>query len=150
LILVGRVDARCKALLNRWQGLPGVKMMGHVPDPVSLYQQADVFAFPTIEEGSALVIYEALACGLPVITTPNAGSVVRDEIEGFLLPMRDVDGMAGRLERLRADAQLRHDMGNAARRRAEGFTWRAYGDNLAQLYQQLVLDSTTFHGPHGI
>ncbi len=150
LILVGRVDTRCKALLSRWQGLPGVKMMGHVPDPVSLYQQADVFAFPTIEEGSALVTFEALACGLPVITTPNAGSVIRDEIEGFLLPVRDVDGIAERLERLRADAQLRYDMGNAARRRAEVFTWQAYGDNLARLYQQVVLDSTTFHGHNDI
>jgi glycosyltransferase involved in cell wall biosynthesis len=150
LILVGRVDARCKVLLNRWQGLPGVKMIGYVPDPVSLYQQADVFAFPTVEEGSALVVYEALACGLPVITTPNAGSVIRDEIEGFLLPVRDVDGIAERLERLRADAQLRYDMGNAARRRAEEFTWQAYGDNLARLYRQLVLDSTTFHHRNGI
>lgn len=132
LWLVGRIETGFKLVLTRWDGLPGVKLVGYAPDPVSLYRQADVFAFPTVEEGSALVTYEALACGLPVVTTPNAGSVVRDGIEGFIMPIRDVDALADRLERLRADEQLRQEVGRAARKRAKEFTWDKYGTALAK------------------
>jgi glycosyltransferase involved in cell wall biosynthesis len=64
------------------------------------------------------VTYEALACGLPVLTTPNAGSVARDGIEGFIVPARDVDALARALERLRRDERLRDAMGCA-----EQLTW---------------------------
>ena len=139
LWLVGRVETGFKSVLTRWDGLPGVKLVGYAPDPVSLYQQADAFAFPTIEEGSALVTYEALACGLPVITTTNAGSVVQNGVEGFIVPIRDVEALANRLERLRTDEQLRQGMGKAARQRAEEFTWQGYGDTLAQMYKSVRL-----------
>ena len=59
--------------------------------------------------------YEALACGLPSIVTPNAGSVVRDGIEGFLVPCSDVDSLAERMEQLGNDPELRAAMARAAR-----------------------------------
>jgi glycosyltransferase involved in cell wall biosynthesis len=90
-----------------------------------------VLAFPSLHEGSALVTYEALACGLPVITTPNAGSVVRDGREGLLVPIRDVGALARALQRLRDDASLCEAMRHAARARAEAHTWAASGDALA-------------------
>jgi glycosyltransferase involved in cell wall biosynthesis len=75
-----------------------------------------------------------MACGLPVVTTPNAGSVVRDSIEGFIVPIRDPDALAERMEQLRANPRLRQEMGRAARARAEQFTWEQHGQELAQLY----------------
>ena len=132
LWLVGRSAPEARPLLARYADLPGLRFLGHVADPVSAYQQADLFVFPSLQEGSALVTYEALACGLPVVTTPNAGSVVRHGVEGFIVPVRGVEALAAALERLRADGRLRQAMGQAARRRAEGFTWVRYGDSLAQ------------------
>jgi glycosyltransferase involved in cell wall biosynthesis len=137
LWLVGQVDRRFRPLLERWAELPGLKIVGYAPDPVTLYQQADVFAFPSVEEGSALVTYEALACGLPVVTTPHAGSVVRDGEEGFVVPIRDVDRLAACLERLRADRQMRWRIGRAARTRAEAFTWERSGELLAGEYEHI-------------
>ena len=55
------------------------------------FQSGDVFVYPSLHEGSAIATYEALASGLPVITTRNSGSVVRDGIDGFIVPIRDVD-----------------------------------------------------------
>lgn len=104
--------------------------LGH-DELAELYRSADVFVFPTLHEGSALVTYEALASGLPVITTAAAGSVVRDGVEGFLVPPRDADALASGVERLRADTGLRLAMSAAARRRAEEFTWPAYHARLA-------------------
>jgi glycosyltransferase involved in cell wall biosynthesis len=132
LWMVGRAAPEARPLLARYADSPGVRFLGHVADPVSVYQQADLFVFPSLHEGSALVTYEALACGRPVVTTPNAGSVVRHGVEGFIVPIRDVEALAAGLERLRADGRLRQAMGEAARRRAEGFTWVRYGDSLAQ------------------
>jgi len=125
-------------MLNRYRHLPGVRWVGYVDDPVATYQQADLFVFPTVEEGSALVTYEALACGLPVVTTPNAGSVVRDGVEGLIVPIRDVDALAAAMERLRADEQLRREMGKAARARAEMFTWERHENALARVYTHLI------------
>ncbi|MCS7179000.1 MAG: glycosyltransferase family 4 protein [Anaerolineae bacterium] len=137
LWLVGRVLPECRPLLQRYRGLPGLHLMGYQSDPVEAYQQADIFVFPSIEEGSALVTYEALACGLPVVTTPNAGSVVRNGVEGFIVAIRDVEALAERMERLRTDERLRQEMGKAARARAEEFPWERYGDRLADTVMRI-------------
>jgi len=134
LWLVGRVLPEIKEVLKTYADLPGVRTVGFLGAPAAAYQQADIFVFPSIEEGSALVTYEAMACGLPVVTTPNAGSVVRDSIEGFIVPIRDPDALAERMEQLRANPRLRQEMGRAARARAEQFTWEQHGQELAQLY----------------
>jgi len=72
-----------------------------------------------------------------VVTTPNAGSVVRDGIEGFIAPIRDTDALAERMEQLRANARLRQEMGRAARKRAEEFPWERHGEQLASRYTRL-------------
>ncbi len=87
---------------------------------------ADVFVFPSLFEGSAVVTYEALACGLPSIVTPEAGSVVREGVEGYLVPSRDVESLAEAMERLGNDPELRASMALAARTRAESFDWPRY------------------------
>ncbi len=137
LWLVGRVLPEIKEVLKGYADLPGVRMVGFLGTPAAAYQQADIFVFPSIEEGSALVTYEAMACGLPVVTTPNAGSLVRDGIEGFIVPIRDPDALAERMERLRSDARLRKEMGRAGRARAEMLTWENHGQDLSTIYSSL-------------
>ncbi len=136
LVLVGAVGPQVRALLAR-DGGPGnshlpVRMPGYVPHPVALYQSADVFVLPTLDEGSPKVVYEAMACGLPVITTPAAGSELRDGIEGFVVPVRDAEAIAARLELLRTDERLRGEMGRAARARAERCNWDTHGDEFVR------------------
>jgi glycosyltransferase involved in cell wall biosynthesis len=65
--------------------------MGRVPrsQMADLYAWADVFVLPSICEGSAMVIYEALTLEIPVITTPNSGSIVRDKVDGFIIDIRE-------------------------------------------------------------
>ena len=134
LWLVGRVLPEIKEVLKTYAELPGVRIVGFLGAPAAAYQQADIFVFPSIEEGSALVTYEAMACGLPVVTTPNAGSLIRDGVEGFIVPIRDPDALAARMEHLRADAQLRREMGRAACARVETLTWEKHGQELSRIY----------------
>jgi glycosyltransferase involved in cell wall biosynthesis len=94
------------------------------------FEWADVFLLPSICEGSATVTYEALAAGLPVVTTANSGSVVRDGVDGFIVPIRDHESIAARLNELADGPELRQWMSTNARQRAREFTVAAYGDRL--------------------
>lgn len=104
------------------------------------YAWADVFVLPSLCEGSATVCYEALASGLPVITTPNAGSVVRDGIEGFIVPIRDADAIAARLQSLIADPRLLDELSRNARLRAAEFTVAKYGERLLSTVENGLLN----------
>jgi glycosyltransferase involved in cell wall biosynthesis len=109
-----------------------LELTGPVPrsDIAKHFAWADVFLLPSICEGSATVTYEALGYGLPVICTPNTGSVVRNGVEGFIVPVRDATAIGGRIERLAKDAELRAQMTANAKARAAEFTVAAYGQRL--------------------
>lgn len=136
LTLVGQIQGSGRALAPYRDGF---RHRPHVPraELRAIYRQADVFVFPTLVEGLGLVVLEAMASGLPVITTPNGpGDIVRDGVDGFLVPPRDVDAIVDRLERLRVDPQLRREMGRSARERASEFTWRAYREQVVGWLRQ--------------
>jgi glycosyltransferase involved in cell wall biosynthesis len=75
------------------------EFMGQIPRSQMevIYRWADVFVLPSICEGSAMATYEALKWGLPIITTPNSGSIVRDGIDGYLVPIRSSEPLANKL-----------------------------------------------------
>ena len=87
---------------------------------------ADVFVFPSLFEGSAVVTYEAMACGLPCIVTAEAGSVVRHGRDGLIVPARDVESLAAAMEQLGTDTALRAACSASARSRAEAHDWDRY------------------------
>jgi glycosyltransferase involved in cell wall biosynthesis len=94
------------------------------------YDWADVFVFPSVCEGSAAVTYEALAAGLPVITTPNAGSVVKDGIDGFIVSIRDVEGLTEKIDLLAGNPELLAWLSQNALKKAREYSWEKYGERL--------------------
>ncbi|MBI3318638.1 MAG: glycosyltransferase family 4 protein [Candidatus Omnitrophica bacterium] len=103
-----------------------------------LYRWADLLVAPSICEGSALVTYEALACGVPVIATPNAGSWIQDGQEGLLVPIRDAPALAAALERFVQDSEfLRFCKRNAALGRKR-IGLEAYRQRLVQVVQETL------------
>jgi glycosyltransferase involved in cell wall biosynthesis len=97
-----------------------------------LMQSCDVFVLPSIVEGRALVQQEAMACGLPVIATKNAGAddaIIHGE-NGFLVPIRSPEAIADKIDWCAANRPLLAGMAIAARKRAAQFTWRAYGERI--------------------
>ena len=116
-------------------GLEGVvQFTGPIPrlEIIAQYAWADVFLLPSICEGSATVTYEALAAGLPVITTPNTGSVVRDGTDGFVVPIRDVDAIVQSLQLLNQDRGRLFEMSGNAKLRAQDFNLAGYGRRLCE------------------
>ena len=128
-----------------WPYLDLVEPLGRVShaEMPAMMAAADVFVFPSLFEGSAVVTYEALACGLPSVVTPSAGSVVRDGVEGFVVPPRDVGALAERMERLGCDPELRARLAGAARARALEFDWPRYHASLTAVVDRLVSSATS-------
>jgi glycosyltransferase involved in cell wall biosynthesis len=131
-------------IVGRWMGDPAAfaryhslfTYLGNLShlQLASVYQRADVFVFPTLLEGMGLVVLEAMASGLPVITTSHGpGDIVRDGVDGFIVPIRDSDAIVDRLEYLRAHPEVRAEMGRAARARALEFTWKSYCEKAADV-----------------
>ena len=165
-LFVGQISQRkgIKYLLEAWKGLclPNAELLlagtligsgnGLAPyagcfrhvaalphDEVHQYfADADLFVYPSLHEGSALAIFEALACGLPVVTTPNSGSVIRDGREGFVVPIRDVQALQEKILLLYSNRELRQQMSLHARSRAEEFTWVAYRRQLVAAILDLL------------
>lgn len=96
------------------------------------YCSANVFVFPSLVEGFALVQLEAMACGIPVITTPNAAGldIITDGVDGFIVPIRDSNALQEKLEWCYQNPEKLSSMGVAARQRAEQFTWEIYRQRL--------------------
>ena len=94
-----------------------MRLTGAIPRNQILphFEWADVFFLPSLCEGSATVTYEALISGLPVIATPNTGSIVAEGVNGFIVPARDTQAMADRLQKLHLDRSLLSKMQEAAR-----------------------------------
>ncbi len=125
LQLLGALPAEPGPLVPYLGEVEWLGRVAHAEVPARM-AAADVFVFPSLFEGSAVVTYEALACGLPCIVTAEAGSVVRDGREGRIVRARDVEALAAAIEELGGDAGLREHFATAARARAESFDWPRY------------------------
>jgi glycosyltransferase involved in cell wall biosynthesis len=117
------------------------RFLGQVPRAgmADWFARSDVFVLPSLAEGSALVIYEAMASGLPVVTTPNAGAVLEDGVHGFLVPPRDVAALSERIRELYDDPGRRRELGRAGRALVlSRYTWKHYRARIAAVHRALL------------
>lgn len=138
LLLVGSMHDEIKPFLAPYLRRGDVRHVGFVPDPVALYNSGTVFCFPSVDEGSAKVTYEAMACGLPVIVTDNAGSLAVDGEDGYIVPIRQVEPLMEKLEYFHRDREAARAMGATARRHIEAYTWEHYERSLLAKYRELL------------
>jgi len=110
---------RLTALMDRLNLRDRVECRGWVSEPekIGLLRAADVFALPSNQEGLGIAALEAMACGVPVVSTRCEGpeSFITDGVNGFLCPREDPEAMAARLVQLIRDRELRRRLGQAAR-----------------------------------
>jgi UDP-glucose:(heptosyl)LPS alpha-1,3-glucosyltransferase len=95
-------------------------------DVLDFYAAADLYVSPSREDSFGLPVAEAMACGLPVITSMHAGvaELIRDGKDGFILrQFDDFHGLARMLQQLQADIVLRRNAGDAAAKAALQWTW---------------------------
>jgi glycosyltransferase involved in cell wall biosynthesis len=142
-------DSRIElTLLGRYEGAgewlaPYRDFFRHVPalphsGVLRLMKESDVMILPSLFEGQALVVLEAMACGIPVIITPNTGaaSVVRDGQDGMVIPIRSSTAISEALEVLLQDRSRVVEMGRSAAARAEKFTWKSYESQVVEVIRE--------------
>lgn len=133
LTLIGnRPSVPCAPLddaLTRHRWIPAVTS-DRMADELARH---DVLVLPSLCEGFGQPLLDAMAAGLPVIATPHtaAPDLIEDGVHGYVVPLRSVDALIDRFERLRADPGRARAMGEAARERAASLTWEAFRGNVA-------------------
>jgi glycosyltransferase involved in cell wall biosynthesis len=124
--------------------IPGVRLIGEIPDVAPLLQSADVFVLPSVAEGLSGALLEALASGLPVIATSVGGApdVIRHMESGYLIPPDSVQELQQALLTFLSDSSLRARLGECGRQRtASAYSLELVADRLANVYRGLVSSS---------
>lgn len=144
LTFVGAPSQELIALLTSRGLWPSdARVLGHMPQTElkSLLSRSHVMVLPSIEEGLAMVQAQAMACGCPVVASRNTGGedLFSDGHEGFIVPIRDADALATRLQQLADQPELRAAMGRRALERVQSLGgWRDYGQKAMAIYDDML------------
>lgn len=139
---LGSIDKHLKPIAKKYQQ-ENWRFFGHI-EHFQLNQyllQCDVGVQPSLEEGLSMVIPQLMACGIPVIVTPNSGgeNIVSHDKNGFLVPIRDSRAIAEKIGMLFSDRQKLDKMKVMASETIEGgFTWDDYGNRYSEFINKLI------------
>lgn len=144
LLLLGSWNEEMRPFFEKYKGK--FRWLGHIPQPelYKQYSQCSVFCLPSLDDGFAAVIPQAMACGLPVVCSTNTGApdIVEDGKEGFIIPIRDLAALKEKLLYLYEHQDIAREMGQAAKRRMQqGFTWNDYGDRVVGEFERILAES---------
>jgi glycosyltransferase involved in cell wall biosynthesis len=140
LAVVGNPEASSYPQMASQLGLADrVHFLGYRRDIAAIMQAADVFVFPSRYEACTLVLLEALAAGLPVITAVTAGGseIVTPDCGVVLSDSEDVAGLVTALQKITPDRTLSKQMGQAARAVAERHSWAIMAQGYVDLFEKL-------------
>jgi glycosyltransferase involved in cell wall biosynthesis len=139
LMIVGDIDASLRHRLAPYLEGDDVRLIKFEYDLGRLYKSADVFVFPSLEEGDPQVTYEAAGCGLPVITTPmGSANIIKNGVNGIVVEPYDIDGLAAAISQLARVPELRKRLGQQAAMDAKNYTYEKVGRQRAQLLSDLL------------
>jgi glycosyltransferase involved in cell wall biosynthesis len=144
LLVVGGMDDSMKNLiaqLLRRIRIP-VTFLGRVPRKIflNLLSNSSLYVFPSLSDGWAMTVPEAMARGLPIITTKNVGSseLIENGKEGFVIPIRDVKSLIEYILYFYDNPSEIKRMGKNSFEKISKFTWSEYGKNLICLYNEIL------------
>jgi len=142
LVLMGAVRPEIKHALREYVG-EEVRITGFVPraEVAEELRRGSLFVFPSLHEGLAQSLLEAMASGVPAIATPNSGAedCITDGEDGFLVRARSSEEIAERIEWCYRNREALKQMGSNARKKVEAkFTTQCYRARLVEFYERLT------------
>ena len=136
LVLCGRMEPGYDAVLAPLLAQPGVELRSHVADPAELLRESDALVLPSLEEGSALVTYEARACGAVLLVSDRAGACARHGHDALVHAAGDVDALTDHLRALAAEPALLRTLRANSLAGVGELTWDAAADALLRAYSE--------------
>jgi glycosyltransferase involved in cell wall biosynthesis len=127
--------------IEAWKRRAGIVLLGHVPDIREVWAAAHIAVLPSRREGLPKSLLEAAACGRPIVATdvPGCREIARPNVNALLVPADDPAALAGALDRLAGDPDLRRQFGSAGRRMVEQeFSSECIGRATVALYDRLL------------
>jgi glycosyltransferase involved in cell wall biosynthesis len=139
LVLIGEVAPEIHRFIKQW-ALPNVRLLGSLPsiELARWYRSSHLFVFPSVNEGLARVLLEAMSSGLPVVATERSGAedCITQEVEGNVVPAKDVQALVEALLWHYRNPEASAAMGKAARSRIERqFTLPHYVERVIGVYR---------------
>lgn len=106
-----------------------------------IYQSADIFVLPSLNEGMSNTILEAVASGLPVVATDTGGTkeLVKNGINGLIVKMKDAGDLAEKIEKLITDENLRQKMALESRDLTLKFSWKSIAEEYLKLFKKILI-----------
>ncbi|MBD2164358.1 glycosyltransferase family 4 protein [Calothrix membranacea FACHB-236] len=142
LWLIGAITPEIEPFINKYQHEQIILKGTHPQNQLRwFYSQCSVFCLASIEDGFGMVIPQAMACGLPIIHTTNTGGedIVRDGIDGFCVPIRDVEALKEKILVLYENPEKRDQMAtNALAQARNSLSWDDYGEKITKAYSQII------------
>ncbi|MEZ8107293.1 glycosyltransferase family 4 protein [Vibrio cortegadensis] len=138
LNIIGNIEKR-EALPNWFLKCEHIKFHGHLlqDELKKHFSENDIYIFPTYAEGAAQSVKEAMAAGMPVITTFNSGAPIISGESGILIPVHDVQSLISSLDLLGSNAELRQEMGiMASRVILKEHNWETYSERILGLFSE--------------
>ena len=133
-VVCGAMEPDYERVLEPLLAHPSIELHGFVSDPAKLMRESDVFVFPSLEEGSALVTYEAQACGCVLVVSEATGARCRDGVDGLVHAPGDVAALTEHLRLLSRDADTLRRLRAASIEASAGLSWHEAGRELAGIY----------------
>lgn len=138
LLIYGAFDEEYRELLHPSLLHPSVTVCGPTEKPGAAYAKSDVLILPSVEEGSALVTYEAQGAGVVPLVSTASGAMVDDQVNGLLHEAGDTDTLAAHLNLLYEHEKVRRHLRMAALSHAQQLTWAAAGNELDHAYRSAI------------
>lgn len=134
LILCGRVYKKIRKEIKKY-GDKNIQFLGQV-NAKKYMRDANIFVLPSLLEGSAKSVYEAMSFGLPSIVTFNAGSVIENGKTGFIIPIGDSNALSEKMKYFYKNHDKIIAMGIDVFQDAKKYTWENYANNIINIYLQ--------------
>ena len=144
LLLVGDIDKNFNDIFNKFKHDKKIKHYKSQPEEnlKDFYNISDIFVSCSLEDGFSMVQLQAMACGLPIISTYNTGAseLIDDGQEGFVIPIKDVNLLKDKINILYNNKELRSEMSSKSYLKAQNnLTWDHYGDKIIKFYESILV-----------
>lgn len=137
----GNAREKLEQLVKKMKLENKIEFLGRIPreETVKYYQEASLFVLPSLNEGMSNAMLEALAVGLPIISTNTGGAseLVADGQNGFIVKFKDSQDIAEKIEKLILDEDLRKKMSVASRTLAEKMSWKNVAEKYFEEYKKI-------------